>query len=205
VASDVDVCNLALSHLGNEALVQTITPPDGSAEADYCAKFFPVARDMMLEQFPWNFNTRRASLALISENTSGAWAYTYAVPNLMLKAWAVYLPDEIDDLNNQPFIQETDSNGTPVIYSNVEDAVLKYGVRVTDTAKFSPLAVLACSRHLASFLAGPIIKGQTGAKIAEEQLKLAYAATMNAQASDAAGNFTDTPRTNVPASIAARR
>ena len=39
MASDVDICNMALSHLGARAQISAIVPPDGSVEAGYCARF----------------------------------------------------------------------------------------------------------------------------------------------------------------------
>ena len=33
MASDVDVCNLALSHIGDTANVASINPPDGSVQS----------------------------------------------------------------------------------------------------------------------------------------------------------------------------
>ena len=63
MSSEVDICNLALSHLGDEASLASIDPPEGSAQADHCAKFYPIARDLMLEKHPWKFATRRVLLS----------------------------------------------------------------------------------------------------------------------------------------------
>jgi hypothetical protein len=41
-------------------------------------------------------------------------------------------------------------DGTPIIYTNVEQASLVYSVGVTDTTKFSALFVAALARLLAS-------------------------------------------------------
>ena len=63
MASEVDICNLALSHLGDNATVASIDPPEGSAQAEHCSRFYPIARDTLLEMHNWNFSTRRAVLA----------------------------------------------------------------------------------------------------------------------------------------------
>jgi len=44
VASTVDICNLALGYLGDTATVSSLNPPDGSAQAQHCARFYPIAR-----------------------------------------------------------------------------------------------------------------------------------------------------------------
>ena len=36
MSSDVDICNLALARLGDEANIVSISPPDQSAQAGYC-------------------------------------------------------------------------------------------------------------------------------------------------------------------------
>ncbi len=51
MASPVDISNLALSHIGAEALVSAIDPPDGSREAGLCAQFWPLVRTEVLDEF----------------------------------------------------------------------------------------------------------------------------------------------------------
>ena len=52
MASAVDICNLALSHLGDTATVASLDPPEGSAQAEHCARFYPVARDALVRGRP---------------------------------------------------------------------------------------------------------------------------------------------------------
>lgn len=60
--SAVTICNLALAHLGDSATVSSIDPPEGSAQAEHCARFYPVALGLLLEAHPWNFATKRSRL-----------------------------------------------------------------------------------------------------------------------------------------------
>ena len=69
MASEVDICNLALAHLGDSATVASINPPEGSAQAEMCQRFYPIARDSLLEMHNWGFATRRKALAQLN-NTS---------------------------------------------------------------------------------------------------------------------------------------
>ena len=180
MSSAVEICNLALSHLGDTATVASIDPPEGSAQAEHCARFYPIARDALLEKHDWSWATRRSSLALLVA-TVDPWAYAYAKPNLMKKAIAVLDPEAGDDYSipaagrydytlppmtrsyaPRPFVLETLSTGEEVILTDQEDAVLRYTVLVTDTSKFPAMFVAALSWLLASMLAGPIIKGETG-------------------------------------------
>lgn len=172
MASAVDICNLALGHLGDRATVASLDPPEGSAQAEHCARFYPLARDTLLEMHAWNFATKRATLAQLN-STVEAWAYSYATPTDAIKLLYVlpsYTTTDNELVYNSdstyiphPFVREVNETGADVVYTNVEDAVLRYIARVTDTTRFSPLFVQTLSWHLASMLAGPIIKGDQGA------------------------------------------
>lgn len=205
MASAVDICNLGLSNLGDEATVVSITPPEGSAQAEHCKRYYPIARDAVLEMHTWSFATKRKALALTSDTPPDSWLYVYATPSDCLAAKAVYAPGVIDDKDTQDFVQEVLEDGTKVIYTNVEDATLRYVTLVTDTTKFSPLFVLALGRFLSSLLSGPVIKGETGMDVATKQmnyfLKIEFP---NAVAADANAVQSDPYKTFTPAGIAAR-
>lgn len=174
MASEVGICNLALSHLGDEATVASIDPPEGSPQAGYCARFYPAARDSLLEMHAWGFAIKRVQLALLP-NPWPAWRYAYARPADALKLLAVLPPGAPDDHDMppllalssaqgpQPYSPETDISGNSIIYTDQPDAVLHYTAIVRDTTKFSPLFVMTLSYGLASLLAGPMLKGDVGA------------------------------------------
>lgn len=61
--SEVDICNRALSIIGENASVSAITPPDGSPHAALCALWLPHAREVVLEEFNWNCASQRVALA----------------------------------------------------------------------------------------------------------------------------------------------
>ena len=193
MASAVDICNLALAHLGDRANLSSL--------AEHCTRFYPVARDSLLEMHAWNFATRRAQLALLAEDIDTAWTYAYAAPTAVL-TYAAVLAEGAKDEDGQPFVVETLSTGLAVVYTDVENAVLLYVARVTDTTKFSPLFVDALSWLLASYLAGPVIKGDSGVAAGDKCFK-----TFQGQFARAAGSDANQRRASsdyVPASIAAR-
>lgn len=183
MASEVDICNLALANLGDAANLQSINPPDGSAQADHCSRFYPIARDALLEMHDWGFAMKRAALAQLANPTT-EWAYCYAQPTDLLNTIAVMAPDASDDTSAgfqsitnmalmttafvggvytpQPYVLESAADGTDIIYANQQNAVLRYCARVTDTSKFSPLFVRALAASLASMLAGAVVKGEAG-------------------------------------------
>lgn len=215
MASDVDICNLALGYLGDSANVSSINPPD-SVQAEHCARFYPLARDALLNMHNWGFATRRilpASIAVPPE-AAGMWAFAYIAPDDSLTITRVYDPTMSDDLVMsipqpydgwwpgstsypaqsslttgdivpQPFSVETDASGNDIIYTNQAGAAISYTSSISDTTKFSPSFTVALAWLLASYLAGPIIKGTEGIKMAQACLKAFAGAKSEATMSDA--------------------
>lgn len=202
------ICNMALAHIGDTAKITSIEPPDGSVQATLCSKFYPMARDSLMEMLSWSFATRRRKLVEVSNETT-SWDYAYAMPPDVASAFTILPPDVSDDYstrfaatdspgyfaNNipiiaagryapQPFAVEVDSYGNEIIYTDQENAEIRYIALATDASKFSPLFTVALSWHLASMLAGPIMKGDVGAAEAKrcQQMMAMYLA--KAQASD---------------------
>ena len=186
MSSEVDICNLALSHFGQDASIDSIDPIDGSAEAEHAARFYPMARDELLEMHPWSWAKRRATLAELANDRTD-WAYRYALPAECVKP-RIVLPEAYDDEETEgvPFDWEQGS-----LYTDEPNASLVFVLRVTDPTKFSPLFVAALSWRLAAYMSGPIIKDPTGRtqaalfKKAEDEFGKAAGSNANASRSRA--------------------
>jgi len=182
MATEIDICNLALAHLGDDATIASINPPEGSAQAEHAARFYPIARNSLLESHTWNFASKRSSLATTT-NTLSQWDYAYVAPADMMTPVAIISPTSQNDYATRMAAGDTPGNLTAnyaptivagqytpqqfavegiYIYTNQDNAMLRYQSLVTDTTKFSPIFVITLSWHLASMLAGPIIKGDQG-------------------------------------------
>lgn len=197
MASDVDICNEALSHLGDSATVSSINPPEGSAQAEHCARFYPTALASLLELHQWGFANRRAVLAEVA-NPSTTWAYAYSQPSDVVSLLSILASDAADDYSApnrdsaqefstpytlspniggnytpQNYSTEIDSSGGLIILTNQVNAVLRYTAMVADPTKFSPTFREALAWMLASKLAGPVLKGDAGRKAALECMKAA--------------------------------
>src|SRR5687767_8634483 len=94
MSSEVDIANLALSHLGDEANVVAIDPPDGTVQASHCGRFYPIARDLLLEMHPWTFATRRATLAEVTNPVEDDWTYAYTLPTGCIRPLSALLPGQ---------------------------------------------------------------------------------------------------------------
>lgn len=199
----VDICNLALSHIGQGGITSLDPEDDSSTTAALCAQFYPVARDALLEMRNWSFALRRVDLTgkQLEASTSTAWDYAYGLPSDLLKALAVLPPGASDDyavavpqavpqadstgaIVTEPvmatpvprqFQLEDDGHGSRILLTDQDEAILRYVARVVDTHEFPALFRTAVSWKLASLLAGPIIKKEQGAAEAERCLRqMAY-------------------------------
>jgi len=202
MASAVDICNLALAHLGDEATVTAISPPDGSVQASHCARFYPVARDAAIESHAWGFATRRTAPANVPSAVPSSWQYAYTLPAECIKVLNVWGEEYSEDDKGYDFVVESNASQGTMVYTNAESATVRYIVRVTDTTKFSPMFVTALSYLMASYLAGPIVKGQTGMQVAQAMYKMYLNEMGKAAASDARSRKLDVQHT--PEFISAR-
>jgi len=96
VASQVDIYNLALTHLDISQTVQSVN--DNTVSAGTCNRFYDFVRKKVLEAAFWDFATKTAALALLlDQNTLSVqsqikepgWRYIYARPNDCLRSLAV--------------------------------------------------------------------------------------------------------------------
>lgn len=158
MASEVGICNLALSHFGQDANISSVNPSDGSREGDLAELFYPIARDELLEEHDWTFARKYQAPAQVA-NDRNDWAYKYALPagclkprRLLPQGWIDPQADAIDFEVVGGFL-----------YANETLVTLVFTRLLTDTTKFSPMFVVTLTYRVSSYLAGPIVKDPTGA------------------------------------------
>lgn len=207
MSSDVEICNMALSHLGDSATVASIDPPEGSSQAEHCARWYPVARDSLLEMHDWSFSLSRVVLAPVT-NIWPEWRYAYARPSNASKIISVLSIDAQSDFTigyrstdwcgfgrggsqtvvetPQDFTCETDADGQEIIYTNMPNAVARFKRDSVDTSRYSSLFRDTLGWYLASFLAGPVLKGDSGIAAAGKMMQAAMGILAQAKMLDAA-------------------
>lgn len=180
MASDVDIANLALSHIGDEAAVVALEPPDGSVQSNLCARFWPIARAELQEVFEWGFcEDRNGALAQVT-SVLDSWEFAYNLPADCIKVRKLLANGETNEKAGEPFAV---IHG--VLYTNAENPLLVYSKLITNPGKFTPTFTAAASYLLASYLAGPILKKPSaGQAYYDLAMKRAFgAAAVNANAS----------------------
>lgn len=180
MASIVSICNMALTNLGKDNISAL---SEATAEARACNQFFAHVRDTMLEAYPWRFAGKTQSIAQLTNDKPGAWAYAYQRPVDCLKVrWVRAEYSLIDPSSDAEAIANPyDIEGT-TIYCNLSPAFLRYTRQITDTTKFSPLFVEALSWQLAVRLAMPLTRDP---KVRADAFQLALRTQGAAEVADA--------------------
>ena len=84
--TDTGIANMALSHVGAESDIESLT--EKTAEAIQCNLWYNFSRQQILEIYDWSFARRRLGLAphddTISETSTdpwaGVWSFRYQYP-----------------------------------------------------------------------------------------------------------------------------
>ncbi len=176
MASQVEICNMALGHAEQEAKLQDIN--EGTPEADACKLYYDPILENMQRDHSWNFTNSFIVLASVG-NPPAPWLYKYAYPVGCLRALEIVNPDG-PDAGRVPF-KVVHENGTKFIVCNLEGATLNYSAKVTDPNLFDPSFTLTFSWVLSSFVA-PILAGR--GDIADRCSKNAARAWLSATVDD---------------------
>lgn len=190
MTSPIDICNMALAHIGERSDINSIDPPEASVEAQRCAQFYPMTRRTLLALHPWSFATKRFTANDLSpaNDVPQAWAYAYGLPSGVIRITGVYDPaDWRDETYADQIAYEigSDSSGPRILFCNVPDAIIRYTFDQTDSTFYPPLFVEALAWLLAGKLAGPTIKGTEGMRVAQGATQTGMAWALKAAAEDA--------------------
>lgn len=150
MVSTVDICNLALSRIGQKS----ISSIDESGIAEKCKIEFNPTKEAILRDYPWSFATRIEALAPISEESFFEWDYVYAYPKNCLAVRKIFNAQTYSSTEKQPYRVITSNNASKLlILCNLETAYIEYTANITDTTIFDVSFVDAFSWRLGANLA----------------------------------------------------
>jgi hypothetical protein len=134
--SEVDICNSALTLLGEDVILDL---PDGSTRSILCNQHYHKQRNACLRAYPWAFALKRASFAPLA--TAPDWGYSaaFAVPSDCLRVWNIEHVSKTDwKREGQTIVtDESTINGL-------------YIAKITDPAQFDSLFIDALAARLAA-------------------------------------------------------
>lgn len=168
MTTQVGICNAALIKIG----ARTIMALDGtSKESRLCTERYDDIRDQVLRDHPWNFATKRATLAQLTETPDFGYTFQYQLPNDCLRVL------KVNDNEEDYVIEERK------ILTDTASVDLIYIARITDPNIYDASFINALSFRLAAELAYPI----TSSRSLAEDLTANYAAALRkARGNDAA-------------------
>lgn len=186
-----DICNMALSHVGNSIELQDVDT-ESSAEAQACRRFYDQARDELFRAFRWPFATQIVALALVAEDPTDEWAYSYQYPSdcvTLIRILSGQRTDSRDTRVSYRIVRDA-TDGRRLIYTDMEDATAEYTVVVEDPNEWPADVAAAVAYRLAAMI-GPRVAGGDQFRLADRALQLyaisnaaARAAAMNEEQPD---------------------
>lgn len=173
MASKTDICNLALVRLGEPPVLSL---DDTSKRANALKSYYDLALDILLQDHPWNFATRRATLARLTAAPDFGYSYAYQLPSGCLRVLGMVG----DGYNIDPSLNYK-LEGQQLLTD--ESAVkIKYILRVTETGMYGARFCSALASRLALELSYHLVKSPA---LQGQMLKLFGAELSAAKAIDA--------------------
>ncbi len=199
MATPVDICNLALSVLGDEAGVTSISPADGSDQSGHCARWYPVALRRMLESFAWSFAARRAELTQLNNITASIYGhkYAFALPSKCLRPVKIESKEWLNDAAHYDSSHELSPAAASfelglaenytgrVLFCDIAAPILTYTSYCETAELFPGYFIDALVLLLASYLYGPIKRADVTSNTVLGILKQYEAALIKAKNEDA--------------------
>lgn len=194
MASDTEIANLALSHIGIGREIAALET-EASEEAAACRRFFTTARDATFRDFPWPFAREFFTLGLVEEDPNDDWGYSYRYPSDCVQIHRILSGVRHDDRQTRvSYNVGQDSDGL-LIFTDEEDAKIEYTKRVTDVERYPPDFIMAFSFRLAHLVA-PRLTGGDPFKVGERALQMYLFEISRAQASSVNEQQVDEDRTS---------
>lgn len=166
--SEVSICNLALSLLGEVSITSL---GDDTKQARECQRIYAITRDQELRAHNWNFSIKRTDLAADPDEAAWGYQHRYQLPDDCLKTI------QVDGTQNWRVEAGNfaDSGKTFILTDLSAPIYILYVSRITDPALFDVSFVEALSVSLAFKLALPLTQSNTISQEARDVRRTALA------------------------------
>lgn len=180
ITSDVGICNLALSNLGNDSTIDSIATPITSKELTF-AQRYDLCRQTLLKTVMPNFALARIVVAQKVTTPPFGYGFYYEYPNRCLKILGI---GEVPDKENDYSI-ENDGLGLVIMTdADEEDGLqVRYILDVTDVTQMSPEFKTLFGWQLAADVCMDVTQNASLAKALADSMPGRYSALsgLNAQ------------------------
>ncbi|MDP7430365.1 MAG: hypothetical protein QGG97_02320 [Flavobacteriales bacterium] len=133
--SKVDICNLAMDHMGGGIIVNIDTPT--TEQEIKCARWYDVTRRALLRAHPWGFAKARAAISRDTTDPTHSWADAYNLPSTLVRLNFIG-DDSIMDYKGKYVLE-----GKQLLLDNSGATSINIGYTVdeTDVTKFDSLFI----------------------------------------------------------------
>lgn len=194
MSSVLTLCNLALSRIGQDPNLTSVSVDGATVEETLCATLYPVARDKILSTYDFTFMRCRNKLQEVFTYPHPPYRLVYQYPSDCAYLKVVFKGEYFKEPSPEKFEVENTAEGNMVILTNTPNAWAEYQ-KLADTVKrIPPLVENAIVWQLAGELASSMIKGTTGVTMAQTMFKAAEQYAMEAAARDGQQSMTNIER-----------
>lgn len=182
VNSPSDICNLAVSQLGNYPTVSSIDTPTNDIERA-CAVWYDLCRQFVLKLMKPNFALARFNVAQLSEVPAFGYAYFYEYPNQALEVLGV---GNVQCKTNNYSIETTPSKVKAIAHDTDYSATgmpIRVVIDITNIPSWSPEAKMMLAQYVAAYTCLQITQDINKAKLLKAALpsQMSEASALNAQ------------------------
>lgn len=158
MATKVEICNLASTHLGVGHSISNFDT-DQSEEGQAYRAVYDIALKVVLREYPLTFTTKITALALIEEDPNTEWQYSYRYPVDCIAIRRILSGSRADTRQSRiPYKIGADSQGI-VIWTDQENAEMEYTYYANNPNYYPSDFVLAFSYYLAHIVSKRISVG----------------------------------------------
>lgn len=155
-----DVVNLALGKLGQSVTVVN-ADTENTTYAKIARRHFNMAVKALLQKHPWSIYTKTAALALIEEDPSPKWKYSYSVPSdaavvrrIAMDSYFVHEQEYLDQIH---MFEPVYNSGGYDIHTNIPNAWAEYTAVPPEDGPYMDHFARALAAMLAMDIAPSII------------------------------------------------
>ena len=176
--SSVAICNMALGRLRVGQTISSLVPVEQSASGIACSSWYDYCRMEVLHDFFWPWASKYAVLTLVATAPNEEWLYAYTYPTDCLFVRRLTItPTALSSLPSGtvpfPTYDRADTNAYPapfevgylngqqVIYTDMQNASVKYTFDQQDVNCFTPEFANVLAWRLAMEI-GPVLRADNG-------------------------------------------
>jgi hypothetical protein len=184
MARDItQICNEAIADLPAHSITDI---DDVRTEGRECKRHLNGVVADLIGMHDWTFVKRRTSMAVVTNDRPGEWAFAYSLPTAIVSPIVLvrdYAASSVPGYVVTPMlyapvgydlIDYTLADG--VLYTNLESAILEYSIEAVEPTKWHPLFAQAVIRLLAARIYRPILGEKADTRewlVKQEAAKLA--------------------------------